>query len=330
MAAGRTSPGAAPAPATAEREIVITRVLDAPRELVWQAWTDPRHVANWWGPNGFTNTFERFDVRPGGCWIFVMHGPDGTDYPNRMEFVEVVPPERLVYTHGGARKDDAVDFHVTVTFAEQDGRTRLTMRSVFPSAAERDRVVKEHGAIEGGNQTVDRLAGQLAQMQGEFFITRIFDAPRDLMWKAWTESGRLAQWWGPQGFKMGVAKLDLRPGGVFHYSMQAPPGSPLGNALLWGKFVYREIVKPERLVFVDYFSDEQGGITRHPMSATWPLEVLSTLTFAERGGKTVLALRGGPIRATEEERKTFEAGRDSMRQGFTGTFDQLADYLAKA
>ncbi len=325
--AARSEPAAQPA---ADREIVITRLLDAPRQLVWQAWTDPKHVPNWWGPTGFTNTFQKFDVRPGGVWLFVMHGPDGTDYPNRIVFEEVVEPERLVYSHGGGKKGDSTDFHVTVTFAEQDGRTRLTLRSVFPSAAERERVVREYGALEGAYQHVDRLQGWLAGLRGEFFIARVFDAPRELVWKAWTEPERLANWWGPKGFKMRAVKLDLRPGGVFHYSMQAPPGSPMDNAVMWGKFVYREIVKPERMVFVNSFSDERGGITRHPMSATWPLEVLSTLTFTERLGKTAVALRGGPIHATEEERRTFEAGRDSMRQGFGGTFDQLAEYLAQA
>jgi uncharacterized protein YndB with AHSA1/START domain len=99
---------------------------------------------------------------------------------------------------------------------------------------------------------------------------------------------------------------------------------------MWGRFVYREIVAPERIVFINSFSDEDGNITRAPFSSTWPLEVLNTLTLSEHEGKTTLTLRGGPINATEEERKTFEAGFDSMRQGFTGTFDQLADYLAKA
>jgi uncharacterized protein YndB with AHSA1/START domain len=132
-------------------------------------------------------------------------------------------------------------------------------------------------------------------------------------------------WWGPKGFTMRVCKLDLRPGGVFHYCMRSPDGRDM-----WGKWVFREIVAPERIVFVNSFSDEQGGLTRHPWSPTWPLEVLSTLTFAEHEGRTTLTLHGIPLNATEVERKTFEAGRDGMRQGFAGTLDQLAEYLAKA
>jgi uncharacterized protein YndB with AHSA1/START domain len=153
------------ATSTADREIVITRVFDAPRDLVYKAWTDPKHVAQWWGPIGFTNTIHEMDVRPGGVWRLMMHGLDGVDYPNKIAFIEVMKPERLVYTHGGDEGGDPVQFHVTVTFDEQGGKTRLTMRSLFKSAAERDRVVEEYGAIEGGKQTLDRLAEHLAKMR---------------------------------------------------------------------------------------------------------------------------------------------------------------------
>jgi uncharacterized protein YndB with AHSA1/START domain len=143
--------------ATAEREIVISRVFDAPRELVWKAWTEPAQVVQWWGPRGFTNTMLEMDVRPGGAWRHVMHGPDGTDYPNKSVFAEVVEPERLVYDHGWDEEGAAPDFRTTVTFEAEGGKTRLTMRMLFPTAEERDRTVREVGAIEGGNQTLDRL-----------------------------------------------------------------------------------------------------------------------------------------------------------------------------
>jgi len=147
---------------TADREIVTTRLLDAPRERVFEAWTDPRQVGHWWGPTGFTTTIQEMDVRPGGVWRFIMHGPDGVDWPNRVLYHEVVRPERLVYDHGDGEGSDH-EFHVTVTFADEGGRTRLTMRSLFPTAAARDYVVREVGAIEGANQTLDRLTEYLAQ-----------------------------------------------------------------------------------------------------------------------------------------------------------------------
>ena len=142
---------------TSDREIAATRVFDAPRELVWDAFTKPEHIAQWFGPRGFTNTIHAMDVRTGGRWTFTMHGPDGVDYPNEVDYVEVVRPERLVYVHGPVPR-----FDVTVTFAEEDQRTRLTMRSVFASAAVRQQVIDERGALDGMNQTLDRLAEFLA------------------------------------------------------------------------------------------------------------------------------------------------------------------------
>lgn len=148
------------------RELVITRVLSAPRELAFKAWTDPQHIVRWWGPDGFTITTHEIDVRPGGTWRYVMHGPDGVDYDNQIVYEEVVPPERLIYTHG-EHTDDPGQFHVTVTFDEHDGKTRLTMRMLFQSAAEREKVVREYGAIEGANQTLNHLEQHLARMTAE-------------------------------------------------------------------------------------------------------------------------------------------------------------------
>jgi uncharacterized protein YndB with AHSA1/START domain len=158
-----------------------------------------------------------------------------------------------------------------------------------------------------------------------FTISRTFDAPRSLVWQAWTDSKQLAQWWGPKGCKLRVDRLDFRPGGVFIYAMEFQPGQEM-----WGRFVYRDIVAPEKLIFINSFSDANGGITRAPFSPTWPLEIFNTLTLTEREGKTTLDLRGSPINATEAERNTFEGMRNSLRQGFTGTFDQLETYLKQA
>ncbi len=157
----------------------------------------------------------------------------------------------------------------------------------------------------------------------EFVITRTFNASRELMWKALTEPEHLAHWWGPKGFKMLQSKVDLRPGGLFHYGMEGP-----GGFVMWGRFVYREIVAPEKMVFVVSFSDEAGNITRAPMSNTWPLEVLNILTLTEQDGKTTLRIEGGPINTTEEEMNTFHSNHASMQQGFKGTYDQLEEYLS--
>jgi uncharacterized protein YndB with AHSA1/START domain len=146
------------------RAIVGTRVFDAPRELVWTAWTDPKHLAQWWGPNGFTTTTSAFDMRPGGVWRFVMHGPDGRDYQNRITFDEIVKPERIVYRHDGGEDVEPVQFTQTVTFEDLGGKTKLTWRGIFPSAEERDRVIKEYGADKGLVQTLARLAEYLPSL----------------------------------------------------------------------------------------------------------------------------------------------------------------------
>ncbi len=149
---------------TADREIVLTRLVNAPPALVFEAWTNPQHAGRWWGPRGFTTTTHEMDVRPGGLWRFIMHGPDGVDYPNLIAYLEVAPPERLTYNHGSGLEDGSGQFHVTVTFDDRDGRTFVTMRSVFASAAEREMVVEQYHAIEGGNQHLDRLEEYLATM----------------------------------------------------------------------------------------------------------------------------------------------------------------------
>jgi uncharacterized protein YndB with AHSA1/START domain len=140
------------------REIVSTRVFDAPRELVFAAWTDPKGITKWWGPHGFTTTTHEMDVRPGGVWRHTMHGPDGVDYENEIVYMEVVNPERLTYDHVSRPL-----FHATVTFEDQGGRTKLTLRMLFETAEEREWVAREHGAVEGAAQTLERLGELLAE-----------------------------------------------------------------------------------------------------------------------------------------------------------------------
>jgi uncharacterized protein YndB with AHSA1/START domain len=160
----------------------------------------------------------------------------------------------------------------------------------------------------------------------DFVTSRVFDAPRDLVWQSFTEPERMQEWWGPKGSMIVASKMDFRVGGTYLGAMRAPDGQ-----VMWGKFIYREIVAPERLVWVHSFSDEAGGVTRHPMSPTWPLKLLTTVTLEEApGGKTKLTLRWSPLEATEAERKTFDAAHDGMRGGWAGTFERLDAYLAGA
>ena len=169
------------------------------------------------------------------------------------------------------------------------------------------------------------IRNTLGGPDGAFVVSRVLDAPRDLVWRAYTEAGRLVRWWGPKGFTMQSATVDLRPGGVFHYGMRSSNGQDM-----WGKWTFREIVAPERIVTIASFTDVRGTVVRHPMSPTWPLEVLSTMTLAEDAGRTTVTIASLPLAASESERRTFDAGRDGMRQGFAGTLDRLAEYLVTA
>ncbi len=307
-----------------EREIVATRVLAAPRALVFSLWTDPRHIAQWWGPDGFTTTTHEMDVRPGGVWRFVMHGPDGVDYKNKLVYREVVAPERLVYDHVSGPP-----FHVTVTFAEQGGKTAVTMRMIFESEAVRENVIKQFGALDGLTQTLGRLGDHVAHTVGlgsalppagqEVVITRLVDAPREVVFKAWTEPKRLKQWWGPRGFTTPFCAVDLRPGGVFHYCMRSPEGRDI-----WGKGVYREIVVPERIVYTDTFADADGNLvspTYYGLSTGHPDETLVTVLFTAQGHQTKVTVQHAVPESVPE--------RSGIKQGWTEMLDRLAEELAK-
>jgi uncharacterized protein YndB with AHSA1/START domain len=158
-----------------------------------------------------------------------------------------------------------------------------------------------------------------------FVLARSFDAPRELVWRVWTQPEHLREWFSPKGSRVTAARMDLRPGGVYHWCLEVP-----GAPAMWARWVFREIVAPERMVLIQSFSDEHGGIARAPFAPGWPLQTLSTMTFAEEGVRTRFTLTWVPYDATEAERQTFDAGRAGMELGWGGTMELLADYLAKA
>jgi uncharacterized protein YndB with AHSA1/START domain len=317
-------------------EIVIARTFAAPRELVWQAWTDPKHVGRWWGPAGFTTTTHAMDFRPGGSWQYTMHGPDGRDYGNRIDYVEIEAPARLVYKLGGEVEGESVSFHTEVAFeaAGDDGRqTRVTMRSVFPSAKERDFVISNFNAVEGGKQHLANLEDYLATMadgpSGEtpFSISGVLRFPPQRVWQAWTQREQLMRWFGPKGASLSQATLDLRVGGALHYRMNHVNGMEM-----WGRWIFREVDEPRKLAFVSSFSNSQGEICPAPFEGLedYPHEVLTTVTLVEHAGVgkgTLVTVESQPLHATAAQREFFAAFHGSMRQGWTGTLEQLADFL---
>ncbi len=266
-------------------------------------------------------------MRPGGVWAFTMHGPDGTDYRNRITYDEIVPAERLVYHHGGDEQTVQVTFQTTVTFEPADGdpaKTKLTMRSVFPSAAEREHVSKMYGAVEGGMDTVSRLSAYVAKQTGvpskrlvialptptEIVLRRVFEAPRELLWEAMSKAEHVRQWWGPRRLKITSCEMDFRVGGQWRIVHQRP-GDTTEQPF---RGEYLEIVPPEKIVQTFIFDVE--GIRDFPAT--------ETMTLTERDGVTTL---------TTHVKHLSQQARDGhlnsgMEPGASETMDRLEEFVA--
>lgn len=288
-----------------EQEIIQERLFDAPRELVWAAFTDARHLDRWWGPNGFRNETQRSDFRVGGEWRYLMHAPDGTVFPNWIRYSRIVPLERLEYGHGG--EGDEPEFLVTITFEAVGAKTRVTMRTLFPSAEACRVVVEQFGALEGGQQTLARLSGFLPHLErgsalGAMVISRVFAAPPELVFRAWSTPEALARWWGPKHFTLPVCELDFRVGGAYRMVMRDPAG---GEYPFFGKFL--EIVPGQRIVFSATIEASQS-------------ELVTEVTFAPEGAsKTLLTVRQTTPKDPMAAKGQF--------QGWSETLEKLAPTL---
>ncbi len=307
-------------------EIRLTRVYDAPVKAVWDAWTDPQQVAQWWGPRGFTITTHSKDLRPGGHWNYTMHGPDGTDWPNTTTYLEVEKYAKLVYDHGATETTPPL-FQVTVLFSEQRGKTKMemTMKLDSPDAAQRTReVIKKHG----GNSTWDRLAEFVAKEQTgkeKFFINRSFDVPIDVMYEMWTDPRHIEKWMPPTGFEMKILHGETKPGSSVFYIMTGP------NVKMYGTVFYDAFEKPHTIRSRQQFSDEHGNPARHPLAPNFPETMLRTITLSEEGPeRTRVRVEWEPIgNLSAEELEAFIKARPGMTGGWTGSFDKLESYLAK-
>jgi uncharacterized protein YndB with AHSA1/START domain len=307
---------------TSDREVVISRIFDAPREVVFDAFSDAKHASAWYGPDGFTTTTERQELRAGGEWIFTMHGPDGTDFPNWIRYREVVRPERLVYEHGGRTPDAPVHFHVTVTFTDLGrGQTILTMRSVFPTAEARQLVVERYGAIEGGHQTLTRLAALLpprVATDPDIHIIRTYAAPRMLVFQAWGNVQHLRRWYAPAGCELTSCEIDFRPGGALRLCIRTPQGYEC-----WCRGTYQEIASGERVVFSLENTDAQGTPLAQGasgMDAEWPVKTVVTVTFSDEPGGTRMTLH--------QNASELVAKRTGAHPGWVSMCDRLGSLLA--
>lgn len=307
-------------------EIYIERIYDAPVKMVWDAWVDPKQVAQWWGPRGFTLTSRSKDVRTGGHWDYTMHGPDGVDYPNITKYLEVEKYSRMVYDHGG-NADQPPLFRVTVSFIDLKGKTKMEMTMAL-ATAEAAKETKKFIKKAGGNSTWDRLAEYLemeSTKQDIFVINQTFDAPIDLMFEVWTNPKHLNQWMGPVGSKIDYLKADIKPGGSTFYCMTGQ-----GDGKIYGKANYLEINRPNRIVYTQVFCDENEKVSRHPMAPTWP-EAMKTTVLLEAEGpdQTRVTVKWEVVGdATPTERETFNKAKAGMSQGWGGSFDKLEEYLS--
>ena len=308
-------------------QIITTRMIAAPRELVWKVLTTPEHLKHFWGPDGFTNTFTKFDLRVGGEALFTMHGPDGKDWPNRFKFLKIEPPHLLVYDHDGGEDDpDGHKFLGEIELFAEGNKTRIELRLNEANMAQRDAIGQF--AVEGGIQNLERLAAYVAPMAdplNKFEIERVFPVSQKRLFEVCSQVEHLKHWMSPEGMTTIKAEQNLKPGGHHHYGIATPDGHEM-----WGMVNYKEITPNSRLVYAQSFSDKDGGVTTHPMAPTWPLEMVTIFDFvAEAAQQTRLKITWINSRVSDEEAKTFASAHAGMTGGWTGSLDKLQAYLAK-
>lgn len=302
-------------------ELYITRIYDAPVKMVWDAWTDTKQVAKWWGPRGFTITTHSKDLRPGGHWSYVMHGPDGTDWNNKTIYHEVEKYSKLVYDHGG-NDDRPPLFRVTVIFTEVKGKTKMEMTMAL-SSAEAAKEISKHIKKAGGNATWDRLAeylGETTSGKDLFFINRTFEADIKKVFEMWTKPEHFSKWLGPTGSTMEFIRPDIKVGSTAFYKMINADGS-----IMFGHLHYKEISPVHTLIYTQQFVDKDEKISRHPLAPTWPETMLTTVNFAEEeNGKTRVTVKWEIYgEATQAERQMFHDAKGGITEGWTGSFDKL-------
>ncbi len=307
------------------KDLVIERIFDAPREQVWRAWTDPELFMRWWGPSTFTSPTCRMDVRPGGRYVWSMRDPDGNDYYSAGTFLEVVPPERLVYTDSFADKDgniippstygmsDAFPTELTVTVTLEDLGKQTKMRTTFSGMPEGPE--KEMTAA-GFNESLDKLTNAVTKQvrlaidreKLQITIVRDFDAPQALVWRALTEPALLAQWWGQPGSPMSVDKHELRLGGEWRFVERDAASNEYGF-----RGIFRAIEPPGRIVQTFEYEPMAGHV------------ILETLTLTEHDGRTTLTAVE-QFDTIEDLEGMYQSG---MEDGTEKSYNQLAALLQK-
>jgi uncharacterized protein YndB with AHSA1/START domain len=312
-------------------EVIISQIIHAPREIVFKTVTDPLQIPKWWGPARFETRVVNMVVMPGGTWRFYQRDQEGKEYGFHGVYHDVRIPERLVYTS----EYEGVPDHVTLyteELKEQDGKTLITTMVQFPSVEDRDQML-QWGMEEGVSAMTSRLNELLAPTMmpermatgmekhepadGCITITRIFEAPRQKVWQEWTEPMQYKCWSSPKDYTTPYANLEVRRGGKFLVSMQAPDGKQI-----WGTGKYEEVIENQRLVYTDTFADENGNVvpaSYYGMGPDKPLDMEVEVTLEDIGGRTKM---------TVEHCGLLEGDMlDNTRQGWNESFDKLASCL---
>ena len=298
----------------AVRELRLTRIFNAPRELVFAAWTDPRQIAKWWGPRGFSAPVCELDARVGGAIRIDMQGPDGTVFPMGGEVKELDPPRRLVFSAGAMPQADGgwgFENMNTVTFSEEAGGTRVDLH-VEVLYANPEAAPALAGMREGWGQTLDRLGEFVGDRAArEIVLSRVYDAPVELLWEVFTDHKHTDQWWGPTGFRNTTTHQDVRVGGRWLHVMHGPDGRDYPN-----RQTYLAVDRPRQLVYEHGWDDDNI-----------PPLCISTVTFTDLGdGKSEVEMRMTFASVEERERVAEEHG---AIEGGKQTMARLADYVSQ-
>lgn len=298
----------------AGRELNIRRVLRAPRTSAYAAWTDPRQVPQWWGPDGSAATVHEMDVRPGGAWRITMRGPDGRDHDSRFVYEVVEAPARLVYSSQPEPGSEPARCITTVTFAERDAKTLVHMKMLFPDAKAREQHVRAYHSVDAGVQLLARLARQVGEPEAaprlRLDFTREFAAPLQTVFAAWSDPEVIPQWWGPRGFTCPKCECDATPGGAIVIHMQGPDGKIYPMAA-----TVAEIEPPRRMVWVTEPLDAAGD----PMFSG-----RVEMQFEAQGERTRMVLHIQNLWASSDAAPHL-AGAQA---GWTSMLDRLAERFA--
>lgn len=307
-----------PAPAASElNEFTLTRTFNAPRSLVFQAFTDPKHLQKWWGPHGFTNPQARIDPRPGGEIFVVMHGPKGTpfdmDMPMGGTVVELKAPERLVFITRALAPDGSamIEAKTTLTLAESSGVTTMTLHEILTGMRPGAEPMRA-GMKQGWTQSIERLGAMLGTHANEIVTKRVIAAPRAKVFAAFSDPEGISKWWGPRGFSTTTQKMDFRTFGEWKFVMHGPDGTDYPN-----RVQYFDIVEPERIV---YAHSGEGDFAH--------VHFTSMITFRELGAsRTEIELRG--IFESAAERDENNRKHQSVKGG-EETIARLAEFVERA